>query len=210
MNRPGDRFRCTLDEDLVVNGSVLAPTGTDCFGRVVQFKQNTGELQNQPAPDQPAMSQSGVAGLGQYGTSQSQFPTLGQTDLTGQTGMTAVNQNLGLILTEIDVNGQRFMLGGTDQATLSTTQTGNMGAQESASLSVVDFNHGAPATSVISSAPSATGANMGAGIGLGAGAANQVVINGSHLNVPSQTVLEFRLQDPQTLTPSGSSSMQTP
>jgi len=306
VNRPGDRFRCTLDEDLVVNGSVLAPKGSDCFGRVVQFSQTSGQLQNQPAmntygntatgvgsgfgsstqpgnnpaaesnlgstagtsnagiassgtsntgssvsgtanagmtsqnqnlgttpstmnqsapnssaqnqpaPNQSGMSQSGISG--QVGTQtqpgvSGQYGAETQPGVTGQSGMQAGNVgtgNLGLILTEVDVNGQRFLLGGANQTTLSSTQMGNTGAEETAGISVVDFNQGAPATSVVSSAPSTTGSNMGAGIGSGAGAANQVVINGSHLNIPSQTVLEFRLQEPQSLLPATGSNVQTP
>ncbi len=81
-------------------------------------------------------------------------------------------------------------------------ETGQMGQTRSieiGSLSAIDFNHGAPATAVISSAPSIAPSNMVTGIGSGANAASQVVINGDKLNVPSQTVLEFRIQEPMRL-----------
>jgi len=45
------------------------------------------------------------------------------------------------------------------------------------------------------------GAAIGAGVGAGAGGAVQVLTRGQQVKVPSETVLEFRLQQPATVTP---------
>lgn len=47
------------------------------------------------------------------------------------------------------------------------------------------------------------GAAIGAGVGAGAGGAIQVLTRGQQVKVPSETVLEFRLQQPVTVTPTG-------
>jgi hypothetical protein len=44
------------------------------------------------------------------------------------------------------------------------------------------------------------GAAIGAGVGAGAGGAVQVLTRGQQVNVPSETLLEFRLQQPVTVT----------
>ena len=45
------------------------------------------------------------------------------------------------------------------------------------------------------------GAAIGAGVGAGAGGTIQVLTRGQQVKVPSETVLEFRLQQPATVTP---------
>jgi hypothetical protein len=45
------------------------------------------------------------------------------------------------------------------------------------------------------------GAAIGAGVGAGAGGAVQVLTRGQQVKVPSETLLEFRLQQPVTVTP---------
>jgi len=45
------------------------------------------------------------------------------------------------------------------------------------------------------------GAAIGAGVGAGAGGAVQVLTRGQQVKVPSETLLEFRLQQPTTVTP---------
>jgi len=47
------------------------------------------------------------------------------------------------------------------------------------------------------------GAAIGAGVGAGAGGTVQVLTRGQQVKVPSETVLEFRLQQPATVTPTG-------
>jgi hypothetical protein len=47
------------------------------------------------------------------------------------------------------------------------------------------------------------GAAIGAGVGAGAGGAVQVLTRGQQVKVPSETLLEFRLQQPAMVTPSG-------
>ena len=45
------------------------------------------------------------------------------------------------------------------------------------------------------------GAAIGAGVGAGAGGAVQVLTRGQQVKVPSETLLEFRLQQPAAVTP---------
>jgi hypothetical protein len=45
------------------------------------------------------------------------------------------------------------------------------------------------------------GAAIGAGVGAGAGGAVQVLTRGQQVKVPSETLLEFRLQQPAMVTP---------
>jgi hypothetical protein len=47
------------------------------------------------------------------------------------------------------------------------------------------------------------GAAIGAGVGAGAGGAVQVLTRGQQVKVPSETLLEFRLQQPLTVTVAG-------
>lgn len=44
VDRPGRRFKAALDQDLVMNGVVVAPKGTDVFGRLTYAKQS-GQIQ---------------------------------------------------------------------------------------------------------------------------------------------------------------------
>ena len=44
VDRPGKRFRASLDQDLVVNGVVVAPKGTDIWGCLIYAKQ-PGQIQ---------------------------------------------------------------------------------------------------------------------------------------------------------------------
>src|SRR5260370_17172887 len=54
------------------------------------------------------------------------------------------------------------------------------------------------------------GAAIGAGVGAGAGGAVQVMTRGEQVRVPSETLLEFRLEQPVTVTLAGSSRDLTP
>jgi hypothetical protein len=47
------------------------------------------------------------------------------------------------------------------------------------------------------------GAAIGAGVGAGAGGAVQVLTRGQQVKIPSETLLEFRLQQPVTVAPTG-------
>src|SRR5262249_29507694 len=39
-NHPGDRFQASLEEPLIVNGSVVAAKGTDVYGRLTESKKS--------------------------------------------------------------------------------------------------------------------------------------------------------------------------
>ncbi len=46
VNKIGDRFNASLESDLAVNGSVIAPKGADVYGRLIQAKE-AGRIQGQ-------------------------------------------------------------------------------------------------------------------------------------------------------------------
>ena len=46
VNKIGDRFNASLESDLAVNGSVLAPKGADVYGRLIQARE-AGRIQGQ-------------------------------------------------------------------------------------------------------------------------------------------------------------------
>lgn len=133
---------------------------------------------------------------------QSQTPST----TTGMGTATAETGDLGLVITELDISGQRHYLAGASQASAATSQTDVAGQTQGQDLTVIDVDHGAPAVAVISS-PSASVTTPGAAVGVGAGTATQVVIKGERIQVPSQTVVEFRLQEPLNISDSPNSNI---
>jgi hypothetical protein len=150
-NRVGDKFRASLESDLEVNGVVVAPKGTDVYGRLAEAKE-AGHL----------------AGKSQL--------KLELTDLL-------IHQQLQPIMTgEYEVAGKSR---GTD-----TAKKVGIGTAAGAVIGAI--------------AGGGKGAAIGAGVGAGAGTTIQVLTRGEQVRVPSETMLEFRIQQPFTVTPSSS------
>jgi hypothetical protein len=142
-NHVGDRFRASLEQDFVVDDIVIAPKGTDVYGRLSEAKE-AGHIQ---------------------GKSQ-----------------------LKLELTEILIRNrlQPIMTGDYE---VSGSSRGSDTAKK--------VGIGAVAGTVIGAiAGGGKGAAIGAGVGAGAGAAVQVVTKGEQVHVPSETLLDFRIEQP--------------
>jgi hypothetical protein len=142
-NHVGDRFRASMEQDFAVDGVVIAPKGTDVYGRLSEAKES-GHMQ---------------------GKSQ-----------------------LKLELTEILIRNrlQPIMTGDYE---VSGSSRGSDTAKK--------VGIGAVAGTVIGAiAGGGKGAAIGAGVGAGAGAAVQVMTKGEQVHVPSETLLDFRISQP--------------
>jgi mRNA-degrading endonuclease toxin of MazEF toxin-antitoxin module len=149
-NRVGDKFRASLESDLEVDGVVVAPKGTDVYGRLAEAKE--------------AGHMSGKSEL-----------KLELTDIL-------INQKLQPIMTG------EYELAGKSRGSNTAKKVGG----------------GAVAGAVIGAiAGGGKGAAIGAGVGAGAGTAIQVFTRGEQVRVPSETMLEFRIEQPFTVTPAG-------
>jgi YmgG-like glycine-zipper protein len=145
-NHVGDRFRASLEQDFVVDGAVIAPKGTDVYGRLSEAKE-AGHIE---------------------GKSQ-----------------------LKLELTDILIRNrlQPIMTGDYE---VSGSSRGSDTAKK--------VGIGAVAGTIIGAiAGGGKGAAIGAGVGAGAGAAIQVVTKGEQVHVPSETLLDFRIEQPFTV-----------
>ena len=142
-NHIGDRFRASLEQDFVVDGTLIAPKGSDVYGRLSEAKE-AGHIQ---------------------GKSQ-----------------------LKLELTDILIHNrlQPIMTGDYE---VSGSSRGSDTAKK--------VGIGAIAGTVIGAiAGGGQGAAIGAGVGAGAGAAVQVMTKGEQVHVPSETLLNFRIEQP--------------
>jgi len=147
-NKPGDRFRASLESNLEVNGVVVAPRGTDVYGRLADAK--------------------------------------GAGNLTG-------HSELKLELTEIRVNDEMLPVI-TGEYELAGKNRGANTAKKTAGGAAVGAVIGALAGG-------GKGAAIGAGVGAGAGATVNIITKGEQVKVPSETLLEFRLDAPLTAPP---------
>jgi hypothetical protein len=145
-NRIGDRFAASLDEDLVVDGTVVARKGTDVYGRLADAKQ---------------------------------------------AGQVTGRSELKLELTDILINGVAHPIVTGDYQTAGSSRTSDTAKK---------VGGGAALGAIIGAiAGGGKGAAIGAGVGAGAGTTVQVLTHGAEVRVPSETLLEFRLQQPLTV-----------
>jgi hypothetical protein len=142
-NHVGDRFRASLEQDFVVDGAVIAPKGTDVYGRLSEAKE-AGHIE---------------------GKSQLKLEL---TDIL-------IRNRLQPILTgDYEVSGSSR---GSD-----TAKKVGIGAVAGTIIGAI--------------AGGGKGAAIGAGVGAGAGAAVQVITKGEQVHVPSETLLDFRIEQP--------------
>jgi hypothetical protein len=145
-NRVGDRFRASLEQDLTVDGVVVASRGTDVYGRLAEAKE-AGRIQ---------------------GKSQLKLEL---TDLL-------IDNKLQPIMTgDYEVSGS--------SRGASTAKRVGGGAAVGAIIGAI--------------AGGGKGAAIGAGVGAGAGTAVQVLTKGEQVHVPSETLLDFRIEQPFTV-----------
>jgi hypothetical protein len=109
-----------------------------------------------------------------------------------EAGHVSGSSELQLELTRMVVNGQDYPVVSSDY-TLKGKGRGTNTAEK--------VGGGAAVGAIIGAiAGGGRGAAIGAGVGAGAGGAVQVFTRGQQVKVPSETLLEFRLQQPVTLT----------
>ncbi len=145
-NKVGDTFQASLEDSLIVNGTVIAPKGSTVYGQLQQVK-SAGRIEGQ--------------------------------------------SELRLGLTGIVVNGATYNI-----ATGTYTAQGSSRGHQTAKRAGI----GALAGGIIGAiAGGGKGAAIGAGVGAGAGTAVQVMTHGQQVHVPSETVLDFTLQQPVNL-----------
>jgi hypothetical protein len=145
-NRVGDKFAATLEQPLYVGDQLVAPKGTNVYGRLEEAKQ---------------------------------------------AGQLAGKAQLRLSLTGIVINGQTYGLSTGDYELSGKSRTANTAAK---------VGGGAALGAVIGAiAGGGKGAAIGAGVGAGAGTAVQVATKGDQVHVPSETLLEFSLDQPVTI-----------
>jgi hypothetical protein len=145
-NHVGDKFSATLEQALYVNDTLVAPKGTEVYGRLDEAKE-AGHIQGK--------------------------------------------SELKLSLTGIAINGQTVALSTGDYQLSGKSRGGNTAAK---------VGGGAALGAVIGAiAGGGKGAAIGAGVGAGAGTAVQVMTRGEQVHVPSETLLEFALDQPVTM-----------
>jgi len=145
-NKVGDRFRASLQEDLVVEGKVVARKEADVYGRLVEAKES-GKL-------------------------------TGRAELT-------------LELTEIMIGGELQRISSGEYG-LSGDSRGRDTAKKVGGGALIGAVIGAIAGG-------GKGAAIGAGVGAGAGTAVQVLTKGERIRVPSETLLEFQIEEAFTV-----------
>lgn len=143
-NRIGDRFRASLETALTVNGTIVAPKGTDVYGRLTESKS---------------------------------------------AGRVRGRAELGLELTDIVIGERSYPL-----------MTGEYGERGGSAGTGKKIGGGALLGTLIGAiAGGGGGALKGAAIGGAAGTGVAVATKGQQVRVPSETVLEFTIQQPLTV-----------
>ena len=140
-NQVGDQFHASLESDLMVNNLVIAPKGSDVYGRLEQV-QSAGSIK-------------------------------GQSQL--QLGLTGIRINGAIV----PIATGDYEVAGASRGKQSAERIGGVAA-----LGAV----------IGAIAGGGKGAAIGAGAGAGVGTAVQVATKGQQVRVPSETVLDFKLQ----------------
>jgi len=115
----------------------------------------------------------------------------GRLEEAKEAGRLAGKSQLRLSLTGIVVNGQTYALSTGDYELSGKSRTGNTAKKVGGGAAV-----GALIGAVVGGGK---GAAIGAGVGAGAGTAVQVATQGDQVHVPSETLLEFALDQPVTI-----------
>jgi hypothetical protein len=140
-NQVGDQFHASLESDLMVNNLVIAPKGSDVYGKLEQV-QSAGSIK-------------------------------GQSQL--QLGLTGIRINGAIV----PIATGDYEVAGASRGKQSAERIGGVAA-----LGAV----------IGAIAGGGKGAAIGAGAGAGVGTAVQVATKGQQVRVPSETVLDFKLQ----------------
>jgi hypothetical protein len=109
-----------------------------------------------------------------------------------EAGRLAGRSQLKLELTDIVINGRR--------QPIVTGEYQTAGSSRTASTAKRSVGGAAIGAIIGGIAGGGSGAAIGAGVGAGAGAATNTISKGEQVKVPSETLLDFRLQQPLTIT----------
>lgn len=116
----------------------------------------------------------------------------GRLEEVKQSGQFAGRSELRLVLTDMIINGQPVPISTSDYQLAGKSRSGDTAKK---------VGGGAALGAIIGAvAGGGKGAAIGAGVGAGAGTAVQVVTHGDQVHIPSETVLEFTLSQPITVT----------
>ena len=148
VNQVGDKFKASLDTDLVINGVIVAPKNTDVYGRLTTA-ESAGHIEGR--------------------------------------------SELKLELTNIIINNESHALV-TGEYSLKGSSRGESSAKRIGAATA----GGAILGAIIGGGK---GAAIGAGVGAGAATTVQATTRGEQVKVPSETLLEFKLDQPFTAQP---------
>lgn len=148
VNHVGDKFKASLDTDLVINGVIVAPKDTSVYGRLTTA-ESAGHIEGR--------------------------------------------SELKLELTGIVINNETHTII-TGDYTLKGSSRGESSAKRIGAATA----GGAILGAIIGGGK---GAAVGAGVGAGASTTVQAVTRGQQVKVPSETLLEFKLDQPFTTQP---------
>jgi len=150
QNHAGDRFQASLQEPLTADGNIVAPKGSDVYGRLAESKES---------------------------------------------GKFSGKSQLQLELTGISVKGQTISI-----VTGEYELTGKSRGASTAKRTV----GGAAVGSIIGAiAGGGRGAAIGAGVGGAAGAGSEIITKGDQVKIPSETLLDFTLQQDLSIPEAG-------
>ncbi len=171
------------------DGAVTIPAGQSLLVRMVDgvdsSKNHVGDVFHATLETDLTVGNSVVARKG--------TDVYGRLAESKEAGHLAGSAELQLELTRIVIDGKDYPVVSSDY-TLQGKGRGKNTAEKVGS--------GAALGAIIGAiAGGGKGAAIGAGVGAGAGGAVQVLTRGQQVKVPSETLLEFRLQQPATVTP---------
>lgn len=148
VNHVGDKFKASLDTDLVVNGVIVAPRGTDVYGRLTTA-ESAGHIE-------------------------------GRSELKLELNSVIFDNQTHTIITG------DYTLKGSSRGESSAKRIGAATAGGAILGAIIGGGKGAA---------------VGAGVGAGASTTVQAVTRGEQVKVPSETLLEFKLDQPWTTQP---------
>ena len=148
VNHVGDKFKASLDTDLVVNGVIVAPKGTEVYGRLTTA-ESAGHIE-------------------------------GRSELKLELNSVIFDNQTHTIITG------DYTLKGSSRGESSAKRIGAATAGGAILGAIIGGGKGAA---------------VGAGVGAGASTTVQAVTRGEQVKVPSETLLEFKLDQPWTTQP---------
>jgi hypothetical protein len=186
---PGRRLRGEPARSSAPDGTVTIPAGESLLVRMIDgvdsSKNHVGDIFHASLETDLTVGDTVVARKG--------TDVYGRLAEAKEAGHISGSSELQLELTRIVIDGRDYPVVSSDY-TLQGKGRGKNTAEK--------VGGGAALGAIIGAiAGGGKGAAIGAGVGAGAGGAVQVLTRGQQVKVPSETVLEFRLQQPATVAP---------